>query len=293
MSSPTLLAVAHGSRSPAAQEAVGALAERVRLLAPALDVRVAFVQHAEPSLASGLAAAGSDVVVVPLLLSTGYHLAVDLSSAARAAGARLAAPLGPHRGLAAALADHLTAAGVPAGTPVVLAAAGSSDPKAAGAVEVQAAMLAGLRGAEVLAAYATAGTPTVGDAVAALRGRSGAAARADAGDSAPVAVATYLLSPGHFHDRLKQSAATWVSAPLGSHPAVAALVLDRYQAAASRSVAPDRGRPEDPRAGLADERRGEPEVDLGRCAEPSTAPVSSRRPCPACAHWPITGIPVT
>jgi len=119
---PALLAVAHGSRNPAAQQAVGALVERVRRLAPALDVRMAFVQHAEPSLATELAAAGSDVVVVPLLLSTGYHLAVDISGAAAAAGARLAAPLGPHRGLAAALADHLSAAGVPDGAPVVLAA---------------------------------------------------------------------------------------------------------------------------------------------------------------------------
>jgi sirohydrochlorin ferrochelatase len=228
MSSPTLLAVAHGSRDPAAQEAVGALAGRVRHLAPELDVRVAFVQHAEPSLASGLAASGPGAVVVPLLLSTGYHLAVDISGAAAAAGARLAAPLGPHRRLATALADHLAAEGVPDGIPVVLAAAGSSDPKAAADVELQAAQLADLRGAEVLAAYATAGPPTVDEAVAALRTRPRAILRASLGQ--PVAVATYLLSPGHFHDRLRQSAATWVSAPLGSHLAVAALVLDRYRA---------------------------------------------------------------
>jgi len=224
MSSPTLLAVAHGSRDPAAQETVGALAERVRRLAPALEVRVAFVQHAEPSLATALAGAGDDVVIVPLLLSTGYHLAVDISGSATAAGARRAAPLGPHPGLATALADHLAAAGVPAGIPVVLAGAGSSDPKAAADVELQAALLADLRGARVLASYATAGTPTVEEAVAALRGPAGEA----------VAVATYLLSPGHFYDRLRQTSATWVSAPLGSHPAVAALVLGRYRAAARR-----------------------------------------------------------
>lgn len=237
MSAPTLLAVAHGSRNPAAQQAVGALVDRVRHLMPALDVRVAFVQHAEPSLASRIAAAGTEAVVVPLLLSTGYHLAVDVSGAATASGARLAAPLGPHRGLATALADHLTAAGAPTGIPVVLAAAGSSDPKAAADIELQAALLADLRGTEVLAAYATAGRPTVDEAIATLRDRPGGARRGHE----PVAVATYLLSPGHFHDRLRQSAATWVSAPLGSHPAVAALVLDRYRAAASRSVARERG----------------------------------------------------
>jgi sirohydrochlorin ferrochelatase len=236
MGSTTLLAVAHGSRDPAAQEAVGALIGQVRRLAPELDIRVAFVQHAEPSLASALAEAGPDVVVVPLLLSTGYHLAVDIASAATAAGARLAAPLGPHRGLTTALADHLTAAGVPAAIPVVLAAAGSSDPQAAADVELQAALLADLRGTEVIAAYATAGAPTVDEAVATAGGRPGRWPRWRAVE--PVAVATYLLSPGYFHDRLLQSAATWVSAPLGSHPAVAALVLDRYRAAASSSARP-------------------------------------------------------
>jgi sirohydrochlorin ferrochelatase len=250
MSDPTLLAVAHGSRDPAAQDAVGALVEQVRRLAPALAVRAAFVQHAEPSLASGLAAAGSKVVVVPLLLSTGYHLTVDISSAATAAGARLAAPLGPHPGLATALAGQLTTAGAPAGTPVVLAAAGSSDPKAAADVELQAELLADLRGAEVIASYASAGWPTVHDAVAKLRARTGK----------PVAVATYLLSPGHFHDRLQQAGAAWVSPPLGSHPAVAALVLHRYRAVANQSAARQSGR---------------------------------RRPRQTCVHWPITGIPVS
>jgi sirohydrochlorin ferrochelatase len=241
MSSPTLLAVAHGSRDSAAQAAVRALVGRVRHLAPSLAVRVAFVQHAEPSMAAGLAMAGSDVAVVPLLLSTGYHIAVDIRAAATAAGARLAAPLGPDRRLATALADQLGAAGVPAGTPVVLAAAGSSDPRAIADVEMQAALLADVRDADVLVAYASAGTPTVAGAVATLRARYGTRP-GSTGQPVAVAVATYLLAPGHFYSRLQQAAATWVSAPLSGHPAVAALVLDRYQAAASQSVARQGGR---------------------------------------------------
>jgi sirohydrochlorin ferrochelatase len=50
MSSPALLAVAHGSRNPAAAEVMRGLARQVRRLAPGLDVRVAFIGHAEPSL---------------------------------------------------------------------------------------------------------------------------------------------------------------------------------------------------------------------------------------------------
>jgi sirohydrochlorin ferrochelatase len=44
-----------------------------------------------------------------------------------------------------------------------------------------------------------------------------------------VAVASYLLAPGHFHDHLADSGADWVTAPLGAHPAIAALVIDRYR----------------------------------------------------------------
>ena len=71
MSNPALLAVAHGSKDPAAQETVAALARQISRLAPVLDVRVAFVQNAEPSLAAGISAAGANTVIVPLLLSTG------------------------------------------------------------------------------------------------------------------------------------------------------------------------------------------------------------------------------
>ncbi len=74
MSQPALLAVAHGSRNPAATDVIKTLARQVRRLAPVLDVHVAFIGHAEPSLPAELDAAGSNSVIVPLLLSTGYHL---------------------------------------------------------------------------------------------------------------------------------------------------------------------------------------------------------------------------
>jgi sirohydrochlorin ferrochelatase len=224
VSNPTLLAVAHGSRHPAAQEAVAVLAGQVRRLAPVLRVRVAFVQHAQPSLASELAAAGAHTVIVPLLLSGGYHQSNDLANAATASGARLAGPLGPDPLLVTALAGRLDEAGVPAGTPVVLAAAGSSDPSAAADAGRQAELLAERLDAPVTAAFATAARPRVDEAVARLRARTGR----------PVAVATYLLAPGVFHDQLRQAGADWVTAPLGGHPALAGVVIDRYRAASRR-----------------------------------------------------------
>jgi sirohydrochlorin ferrochelatase len=221
MSSPALLAVAHGSRDPAATDVVQGLARQIRRLAPALDVRVAFLDHAEPSLPTELDAAGSNTVIVPLLLSSGYHLATDITGAASSAGARVAGPLGPDELLLTALTARIAEAGVPDGTPIVLAAAGSSDPAAAADVRKQAVLLAERLGVQVTAAFASASPPTVPEAVADLRALT----------SGPVAVASYLLAPGRFQDQLADSGADWVTAPLGGHPALAGLVIDRYRKA--------------------------------------------------------------
>ncbi|MGO8960238.1 MAG: sirohydrochlorin chelatase [Streptosporangiaceae bacterium] len=227
MSQPALLAVAHGSRNPAAAEVVRSLARQIRRLAPVLDVHVAFLGHAAPSLPEELGSAGAGAVIVPLLLSTGYHLRQDIAGAASSAGARVADPLGPDELLLTALTARLAEAGVPDGVPVVLAAAGSADPTAASDVEQQAELLAGLRGAPVMAAFAAAPPPTVAQAVAELRECTGL----------PVAVASYLLAPGSFQDQLACSGADWVTAPLGEHPALAGLVIDRYRTAVKANAA--------------------------------------------------------
>ena len=231
--SPVLLAVAHGSRDPAAQDCVLSLTGRVAALANGTPVCTAFVQNASPSLAEGLhdavAQAGADgVVVVPLLLSGGYHLSSDIAGAARAAGVRLAAPLGPGPALVRALADRLAEAGVPGEVPAVLAAAGSRHPRALADARRQAAMLAAHRGTPVVAAFASAARPTVDEAVSLLASLTGQ----------PVAVATYLLAPGLFHDRLRLGAGRWVTAPIGDHPVAAELVLDSFRAAAGLDEAP-------------------------------------------------------
>ena len=234
MSEGVLLAVAHGSRDPAAQRCIHALTgHAARLADGAAAVRTAFVQHTQPSLSSALTDLAAETgtggkAIVPLLLSTGYHLNTDIGEPARAAGIPVAPPLGPDHRLVPALADRLALAGVPAGTPVVLAAAGSSDPRAASETARQAVMLAAYLRAPVMAAFASAAQPTVPDAVAALSARTGR----------QVAVATYLLAPGLFHEQLKLSGAGWVSDPLGDHPAVASLVVERFRTAAGLAAAP-------------------------------------------------------
>lgn len=103
----------------------------------------------------------------------------------------------------------------------MLAAAGSSDPAGADDVRQQAALLAERLGAPVTAAFASAALPAVPAAVADLRERTGK----------QVAVASYLLAPGYFQELLHRSGAEYVTDPLGEHPALAGLVIDRYRTA--------------------------------------------------------------
>jgi sirohydrochlorin ferrochelatase len=232
MTGRILLAVAHGSREPTAQQTITALTRRVGWHTRGTEVRAAFVSHAAPSWPDALATAvrqvgAENVVVVPLLLSSGYHLSVDIGAEARQAGVVTAGPLGPSSGLVPALADRLSEAAAPAGTPVVLAAAGSSDPRGAADAAHQAELLSARLRVPVVAAFASAARPTVPEAVADLAARTGQ----------PVAVASYLLAPGLFQEGLRESGAAWVSAPLADHPAVAAVVAERFHGLAGHRLA--------------------------------------------------------
>ncbi|MDT3395482.1 sirohydrochlorin chelatase [Streptomyces sp. B1866] len=228
---PTLVAVAHGSRDPRALRTVTALLARVRKLRPALPVRLGHVELNDPLLSDTLAALRGEAVLVPLLLSRGYHVKRDLPDAAAAAShlrTRVAEPLGPHPLLAEALATRLAEAGWPAAAPrgagVVLAAAGSRDPAAGVDTARTAALLsARLGGVPVLPGYASAARPTVPEAVAALR----AAGREN------IAVASYFTAPGLFATQCREAAPGLAADPLGDHPAVARLVLHRYDEAAA------------------------------------------------------------
>ncbi|MFF5444757.1 sirohydrochlorin chelatase [Streptomyces sp. NPDC012888] len=222
----TLVAVAHGSRDPRALTTVTALLERVRALRPGLDVRLGHVELDTPLLGDTLHAlpAGTGAVLVPLLLGRGHHVKRDLpDTAARAAHLRIrqAAPLGPHPLLAEALHDRLRAAGWLPGTAVVLAAAGSRDPDSAADTRRTAALLAArLGGVPVVPAYASAAAPSVPEAVRALAARSH-----------EVAVASYFTAPGRFATQSAAAAPGPAAAPLGDHPALARLVLARYDLA--------------------------------------------------------------
>jgi len=215
---------------------------------PEVDARTAFLGHAPPSVGQVLGALAGDraagrpaeVVVLPLLLTAAYHSEVDLpallaeASAARPGlGIRYGDPLGPDPLLLRALDRRMAEAGAAAWpaaeTSVVLAAAGSARPESNAVIAALARQWQAARGwRAVVPAYAAAAAPSPADAVATLR-RAGARR---------VAVATYLLAPGFFADRIaassREAGAVAVSAALGAAPEVAELVLRRYTAALGR-----------------------------------------------------------
>ena len=217
---PALVVCAHGTRAAAGAAEVASLVAEVAARRPELTVLPAYVDVQHPDLPTVLAGRDGPAVVVPLLLSAGFHVHVDIHEAVRASAGRVraAGALGPDQALVAVLAERLDAVGADRADHVVLAAAGSSDARAVIDVERMATALAATTGLPVSTGYLSAATPTVADAVTAAR----------AGGARTVAVATYLLAPGFFTDRLAEVGADLVTAPLLPDPAVVDLVLRRY-----------------------------------------------------------------
>ncbi|MER6165359.1 sirohydrochlorin chelatase [Streptomyces violaceorubidus] len=225
---PALVVVAHGSRDPRALSTVRALLDRVRALRPAVPVHLGHVELNEPLLPDTLTALGDGAaVLVPLLLSRGHHVKRDIPEMAAASRARtrVADPLGPHPLLVDALQARLTEAGWPthAGPDhaVVLASAGSRDPESRADTARTATALSARLGVPVVPAYASAAAPTVPEAVRTLTARG----------HRRVAVAACFTAPGRFATECA-AAAPWIaSAPLGTHPSMARLLLHRYDRA--------------------------------------------------------------
>ena len=203
---PVLLAVAHGTRSAAGQAQIRDLVDRVACRRPELEVRLAYVDVQQPRV--GEAIRGRRAVVVPLLLSAGYHVRVDIAEAVAANDAVAAPPLGPDPVLTRSLRDRIQGADA-----VVLAAAGSSDP----AWRADVAGVAAELGAHV--AYASGAERRVPDVVARLREQG----------ARRITVAAYLLAEGLFYRSLHRAGADVVTPPLCADPALVDLVLARYR----------------------------------------------------------------
>ncbi|MEV7283846.1 sirohydrochlorin chelatase [Streptomyces sp. NPDC093252] len=243
---PALVLVAHGSRDPRALTTVHALAARVRALRPDLPVHLGHLELNAPLLPETLATLAPlsssptpGAILVPLLLSRGYHVKRDIPDLAATTPLRttVTPPLGPHPLLAEALHTRLTEAGWPSHltdrdrrtTAVVLAAAGSRDPEAARDTARTARLLAARLGVPVRPAYASAARPTVPEAISALRAEG----------RPRTAVASYFTAPGRFATQCAAESPWLASSPLGTHPALPHLILHRYTRATRQR--PSRG----------------------------------------------------
>ncbi|MFI5716035.1 sirohydrochlorin chelatase [Nocardia sp. NPDC051750] len=241
MAGPTLVAVAHGSRDPRSAATVTALLDQVRAARPGTPARLAFLDLNAPSVGQVLdavAATGeTQAVVVPLLLGSAFHARVDLPGLLADASAR-------HPGL------HVTQADVFGADPrlisllhnrvrtvcternwtgrvgVALAAVGSSSETANRNTARLARRFGRQTGYPTEVCFATA-QPSLTHAVQRLRARG----------AEKILVAPWFLAPGLLTDRLLDHDPTLPhAAVLGPDPALAEVVWNRYDAAATRAL---------------------------------------------------------
>lgn len=232
-----LLVVGHGSRATEANAVVVRIAEKLARSRPDLDVRVSYVELAEPHVELALAEAAASatrVDLLPLFLFGAGHVKTDLPLIAtrvreRFPGVRIeiGEPLGVHPALARAVARRVGREGEPTRI-VVLVGRGSSDPDA----NADAAKLARLVAEElalpwVMLAFAAVARPRVTDVLE-------AAARLRPPE---IVVVPYLLSAGRVVDAIAAEvdklAATmpWirfrVTEPFGDDPEVLEVLGER------------------------------------------------------------------
>lgn len=227
---PVLGLISHGTSSPDGQAVILALAEAV-----ADDLRergitdtlaLGHVDVQAPDVAEVLATLPADrtTVLVPLLLSPGYHVHVDLAEAVAGAGGpapdgmgsvpgrpvrdiRVAGTLGPDPRLAELLAAKLPA--LDDGDEVILVAAGSSDERANDASRTVGDLLAETLARPVHTTFLAGDRDNLRDIV---EQKSHLGRR--------LVAANYLLAPGYFDDlaaRLLATIGGRLSAPL-LHP---------------------------------------------------------------------------
>jgi sirohydrochlorin ferrochelatase len=261
-----LVAVAHGSADPRAAAALDELMPLVARRAAERglsvpDLRVAYLGHAAPSVPQVMRTFGPDaqVTVLPLLLTAAYHSKTDIPRVLARVGTRARVtygePLGPHPLLLRALERRLAEAdpAVPEArghTGVVLAAAGSSDPEANATIARLAAQWQARAGwFAVRPAYASPAAAGGQGSPAAAGGQGSTAAPGPAqavtelrrAGARRVLVASYLLAPGLFADRIRDTSlaagAAAISPALGASAELADVVLDRYQEAGTRAQA--------------------------------------------------------
>ncbi|HEU0170552.1 MAG TPA: CbiX/SirB N-terminal domain-containing protein [Acidimicrobiales bacterium] len=241
-----LLLIGHGSRDPAAAKEFGEVVELVEAGLDGRRVAGGFLELSDPPIDAAVddlvAAGADDVVAVPYVLFGAGHLKDDgpavLARARRrhpGVRFRLARDLGTHPAVLDVAEERARAVlarlpdGDDAGTAVVLVGRGSTDPDACAEMVKFARLLGDGRGLGLVeAAFVAMTRPSVSEALDRCR-RLGARR---------VAVVPLFLFPGVLVDRIGEQAAAFaaeyrdmtvpVGDPLGPHPRLADLVVERF-----------------------------------------------------------------
>lgn len=222
-----LVAVTHGAPSSANREAVIRLVDGVASARPDLDVSISFIDASRSDVAAALGSgADAGAVFVPLVLSAGFHVRTGLSLGLddRGGDSRLAAELGPDERIVEVLAARLGGLQLADGDAVVLAAAGSNDPRAVRECFETGRRLGQRLGRPVTVGFIAAAIPRLPDAIEMIR---------EVHPGARVVLGTYLLAPGTFYDAAAAAGADAIARPLllPDEPApsgLVELVLERY-----------------------------------------------------------------
>lgn len=225
-----VLATSHGTDSVAGREAIALIREQVRSL---LDQRTdgaeyrvheAYVDVESPSVDDAAAALPKDepCVIVPILLSTGFHTQVDLRRAARESGIErivIADSLGPDHRLARLARTRLEEAdwAPENGSVVVQGAAGSSRADGRADMERAAELLSEALEAPVQHGFIASIDPKFHEVVAEYQ---------------PKFAATYLLAEGFFASKMRRDAES-----TGQSVKVAAPLVNAQDSASARVVA--------------------------------------------------------
>jgi sirohydrochlorin ferrochelatase len=217
----SLILCAHGSPDTRGRVALAGLVNAVRREAPGLEVVDAFVDVQDPSIDEVVAATSGPRAVVPLMLTRGRSVSVDMVQATRPDPlATVTLPIGPDWVLAEVGVRRLVEAGARADDTIVLAADVASDERAVADIGKAARLLSAVWGGRVHVGALGGPDNPLADAVDVARayGRR-------------VVVSTYLLCPGKERDEIARAGADLVTEPLldsgPPDPRLAGLVLAR------------------------------------------------------------------
>lgn len=226
----TIIACSHGTDHPQGRAAIAGLVGAIRREVHHREVLSAYVDVQEPRIDDVVRSTIGRRIIVPLLLSSGYHVNVDIARATQIDPLVSAVPpLGPDWVLAEIGVRRLIEVGAGPEDSIVLASAGSTEKSGLDDVSKAARFLSAVWGGRVHVGSIGGGDTPIGEAVDIARayGRR-------------VVVSTYLLAPGKFDDRLQGCGADVITAPLLDggipDPRLVNLVLARSRSLTSEFV---------------------------------------------------------